>query len=191
MMPRCQAPIPDAILFDYWAGDLPDGDEMNRVEEHLFACGDCSTRLGQMAALGAGLTTLVRQGRVSGIVSRAILNRLQRDGARVRMYWLAPGETVPCAVYPGDDVIVTALRADFSGVETVTLSVTGPEDLPFGRFDDVPVSGARGELLWANPAALLRQIPSMRLELTLTSTGAAPTELGRYALEHSALLPAV
>jgi hypothetical protein len=188
-MPPCQAPITDELLLDYWTRDLPDGpggDDMNRVEEHLFACGDCSARLRQLAALGAGVATLARQGRVSGIVSRAILNRLQRDGARVRMYWLAPGETVPCAVYPGDDVIVTALRADFSGVETVTLSVTGPEDVPFGRFDDVPVSGARGELLWANPAALLNQMPSMRLELTLTSAGAAPTELGRYVLEHTA-----
>ena len=185
----CQAPISDAILFDYWAGDLHDGDGMHRVEEHLFACGDCSARLHQMAALGAGLAALVRQGRVSGIVSRAILNRLQRDGAHVRMFWLAPGETVPCAVFPGDDVIVAALRADFSGVEAVTLSVTGPDDAPFGRCDDVPVSGPRGEVLWANPAALLRQIPSMRLELTLRSTGAAPTELGRYVLEHTASPP--
>jgi hypothetical protein len=123
---------------------------MNRVEAHLFACGDCSARLNQIAALGAGLTALVRQGRVSGIVSRAILNRLQRDGAHVRMFWLAPGETVPCAVFPGDDVIVTALRADFSGVDSVTLSVTGPDDLPFGRCDDVGV-GAAGEVLWPIP----------------------------------------
>jgi len=189
MMLTCQTPIPDDMLLDYWARDLPDGDEMNRVEEHLFTCGDCSARLHQMAALGAGLTALVRQGRVSGIVSRAILNRLQRDGAQVRMFWLAPGETVPCAVFPGDDVVVTALRADFSGVDTVTLSVTGPDDSPFGRCDDVPVSGPRGEVLWANPAALLRQLPSMRLEITLTSTGGAPTELGRYVLEHSASTP--
>jgi hypothetical protein len=189
MMLPCEAPIPDAMLLDYWARDLRDGDEMSRVEEHLFACGDCSARLRQMAALGAGLAALVRQGRVSGIVSRAILTRLQRDGAHVRMFWLAPGETVPCAVFPGDEVIVTALRADFSGVDAVTLSVTGPDDSPFGRCDDVPVSGPRGEVLWANPAALLRQLPSMRLELTLTSTGAAPTELGRYVLEHSASPP--
>ena len=79
--------------------------------------------------------------------------RLQRDGgARVRMFWLAPAETVPCAVFPGDDVIVTALPADSSGVDTVTLLVTGPDDSPFGRLDDVPLAGARGELPWANPA---------------------------------------
>ena len=188
MLP-CQAPVPDATLLDYWAGDILDGDEMNRVEEHLFACADCSARLDQMATLGAGLATLVRQGRMSGFVSRAILNRLQRDGVRVRLFWLAPGETVPCAVFPGDDVIVTALRADFSGVETVTLSVTGGDDSPFGRYDDVPVSGPRGEVLWATPAALVQQLPSMRLELTLTSTGAAPTELGRYVLDHAAAEP--
>jgi hypothetical protein len=188
MMPQCEAPISDGVLLDYWAGDLADGDE-NGVEEHLFACGDCSARVHEMAALGAGLATLARHGRVSGIVSRALLNRLQRDGARVRMYWLAPGETVPCAVYPGDDVIVTALRADFSGVETVTLVVTGPDDSPFGGVENVPVSGAPGELLWANPAALLNQMPSMRLQLTLTSSGAAPVELGRYVLEHSAATP--
>jgi len=49
------------------------------------------------------------------------------------------------------------------------------------------VSGPRGEVLWANPAARLRQLPSMWLELRLTSTGATSTELGRYVLEHSAL----
>jgi hypothetical protein len=188
MMIQCQPRFPTPLL-DYWARDLLDGDERNRVEEHLFACGDCWTRLHQMAALGTGLATLVRQGRVSGIVSRAILNRLQRDGVHVRMFSLMPGETVPCAVFPGDDLIVAALRADFSGMDTVTLSVTGPGGSPFGRYDDVPVSESGGEVLWANPAALVNQMPSMRLELTLTSAGTSRTELGRYVLEHSARTP--
>ena len=58
MMPRCQAPIPDGTLLDYWARDLADGDGTDRVEEHLFACGDCSARLDVLATLGAGLATL-------------------------------------------------------------------------------------------------------------------------------------
>jgi hypothetical protein len=45
MMPTCQSPIPDGTLLDYWARDLADGHETDRVEEHLFACGDCSARL--------------------------------------------------------------------------------------------------------------------------------------------------
>jgi hypothetical protein len=189
MMPRCQAPISDRALLDYWARDLADGDETDRVEEHLFACGDCSARLQRLAALETGLATLVRQGRVSGIVSRALLNRMQRDGVHVRIYSLVPGETVPCAVFPGDDLVVAALRADFSGVAAVTLSVTGPGDSPSGEIDDVPVSGPAAEVLWATPAAVVRQMPSMRLQLTLASAGASRAELGIYVLDHSASTP--
>ena len=189
MMPRCQAPIPDGTLLDYWAGDLAVGDETDRIEEHLFACGDCSARLHSMAALGPGLATLVRQGRISGVVSRALLNRMQRDGIHVRMYSLEPGETVPCAVFPGDDLVVTVLRADFSGVDAVTLSVTGPGESPIARFEDVPVPGPGGEVLWVTPAAVVHEMPSMRLQLTLASAGATRAELGRYVLEHSASTP--
>jgi len=189
MMPRCNAPIPDGTLLDYWARDLADSNEMDGVEEHLFACGECSARLHHMALLGTGLAALARQGRVSGIVSRALLNRMQRDGVHVRLYSLLPGETVPCAVFPGDDLVVAALRADFSGVDTVTLSVTGPGDSPIGEADDVPVSGPDGEVLWATPAAVVRQMPSMRLQLTLAFAGATRAELGRYVLDHSASTP--
>jgi hypothetical protein len=186
MTTECRERIPEATLLDYWAGDIAHGDEMSRLEEHLFACAECSTRLSQLAALGAGLATLARQGRVSGIIPRALFNRLQRDGVHVRMYSLAPGETVPCAVFPGDDLIVTHLRADLSGIDAVTLSVTGPGSEPFSRYEDVPVFEPSGEVLWATPAALVHQMPSMRLELALTSSGDRPTELARYVLEHSA-----
>ena len=190
MTPGCQGPIPEETLLDYWARDLTGGDdETDRVEEHLFACGECSARLHRLAALGSGLVTLVRQGRVSGIVSRALLNRMQHDGIHVRMYSLVPGETVPCAVFPDDDLIVTALRADLSGVEAVTLSVTGPDNSPFSQLDDVPVSGSDGEVFWATPAAVVRRMSSMRLQLTLGSAGTSRAELGRYMLDHSAFTP--
>jgi hypothetical protein len=187
-MPPCSTPIADATLLDYWAREPAEGHEIDRLEEHLFACGDCSARLQALASLNAGLATLVRQGRVSGIVSRALLNRMQRQGLNIRMYSLAPGETVPCCVFPGDDLIVTALRADLSAVETVTLSVSGP-DSPFTQVEGVPVSSPDGEVFWATPADLVRQLPSMRLELTLSSESETRTELGRYVLEHSASTP--
>jgi hypothetical protein len=180
------APIPEVTLLDYWARDLAEGGETERVEEHLFACGDCSDRLRQLAALGAGLSTLVRQGRISGILSRGVLNRLQREGVHVRSFSLAPGETVPCAVFPGDELVVAALRADFSGVDAVTLSVTGPDDSPMARFEDLPAPGPGGELFWATPAAVVHEMPTMRLQLILASAGPARAELGRYVLEHSA-----
>ena len=186
MKPECQAPMPDGTLLDYWARDLAGGDETDRVEEHLFACGECSARLNRIAAVGPGLAALVRQGRISGIVSRTLLNRMQRDGIHVRMYSLMPGETVPCAVFPGDDLVVTALRADFSGVDAVTLSVTGTGDSSFSQLDNVPVPGPDAELFWATPAAVVRRMTSTRLQLTLASAGDTGAELGRYVLDHSA-----
>ena len=134
-MPGCSAPIADDTLLDYWVRDVTASDETDPIEEHLYACGDCSARLHQMASLGAGLAALVRLGRVTGIMSRSLLNRLQRDGVHVRLYSLSPGETVPCAVFPGDDLVVTALRADFSAADAVTLSVMGPGGSSIGRAD--------------------------------------------------------
>ena len=186
MMQDCRTPIPESTLIDYWTRDVADESETDRVEEHLFACGDCSARLQSLAALGTGLVKLVRQGRVAGIVSRGLLNRMQRDGVHVRMYSVLPGEIVPCGVFPGDDLVIVAMAADFSGAEAVRLSVTGPGTSSMAEIASAPVSGLDRELLWATPASAIRQLPSMRVQLTLWSAGPTPTLLGSYALEHSA-----
>ena len=183
-MATCNEPVSERMLLDYWVNDLPDETERDRIETHLFACGDCSARLEQLAALGTAVATLAREGRIPGIVSRTVLNRLQRDGARVRMFSLEPGETVPCAIFPGDDLVVASLRADFSGVDAVTVSVTGAGGSLFAQFEDVPAPGPGGEVLWATSATVVREMPSMRLEISLVSCGDTRTELGRYVLEH-------
>lgn len=188
-MGTCNAPLSDETLLGYWVCDTS-ADETDQIEKHLFECAECTARLEQTASFGMGLKDLVRQGRLSGMVSRALLNRLQRDGLNLRLYSLAPGETVPCTVFPGDDLVAASLHADFSGVRSVSLSVIGPDSSTLGEFNDVPVSGADGELVWALPAALVRQFPSQRLRLTLTSTDLDRAVLGEYVLEHSAFDPA-
>jgi hypothetical protein len=45
------------------------------------------------------------------------------------------------------------------------------------------------ELLWVLPATVVRQMPSMRLRVTLASVGATRAELGTYVLDHSASTP--
>jgi mannose-6-phosphate isomerase-like protein (cupin superfamily) len=87
------------------------------------------------------------------------------------------------------DLVVTALRADFSGVDALTLSVTGAAGTPIARFDDVPMPGPGGEVFYVTPAAVVTEMPSARVELTLASAGATSVELGRYVLEHTALPP--
>ena len=58
-----------------------------------------------------------------------------------------------------------------------------------GQLVQLQISGPDGEVLWATPAAVVRQMPSMRLQLTLASGGTTRAELGRYVLDHSASTP--
>ena len=177
--------ISDESLLAYWL-DETDAAATDSVETHLFTCGTCVARLEQLQSLHAGIAALGREGRVAGLVSRSLLNRLQRDGVRVRLYTVSPGETVPCAIFPDDDLVVTALRADFTHADRVALSMVGPETPLVGR-EEVPVSPSDNEVLWALSAAHGRTLPSMRLEVTLTTTGNDPQVLGEYVLEHTSI----
>ena len=183
MTAACASPIADERLIDYWTGDLPAADEP-ALEEHLLSCADCSARLEGVASVAGGVAALARQGRISGIISRALLNRLQRDGVRVRQFTLDPGEAVPCAAFPGDDVVVTSLNANLTGVRAVSLRVAGPGDVPVGAIDDIPVAAAATGVLWATPGAFVRSMPSQQLRLTLRSADDAGI-LGEYVLEHT------
>ena len=183
MTPACASPIADARLIDYWTGELPAAEEPS-IEEHMFACADCSARLEAVAALAGGVAALARQGRISGIISRALLNRLQRDGVRVRQYTLDPGETVPCAAFPGDDVVVTVLNANLAGVRAVSLRMTGPDDAVMAAIDDIPVSASPTGVLWATPGALIRSLPSQRVRLTIRSADGAGL-IAEYGLDHT------
>ena len=186
MTAACLAPVADETMVDYWSGGLlPQQSEA--IEEHVFGCASCAARLDAVSSMAAGITSLARQGRVSGVISRATLNQLQRDGVRVRVYSLMPGDVVPCAVFPDDDLIVTSLRGNFAGVDAVTLSVTGSTPLSGVVLDDIPVSAAEGELLWATPGVLIRQMPTSRLTLTVTA-GRANERIGEVrARSHRAV----
>jgi len=183
MTPPCASPIADERWLDYWTGAVP-LEESAAIEEHLFSCAECSTRLEAVTSLGAGVAALARQGRITGIISRSLLNRLQRDGVRVRQYTLDPGETVPCAAFAGDDVIVTSLNANLAGVRAVSLSVRGAGGTPIGEIDDVPVSASAQGVMWATPGAIVRAMPSQLVHLTLRSADDAAI-LGEYVLDHS------
>ena len=182
MTAACDRSVSDDRLIEYWSRELPPA-ESDEVEEHLFACAECAARLDHIASLGIGVSRLARAGRISGIISRTLLNRLQREGVRVRVFSLAPGETVPCTAFPDDDLVVISLRGDFTGVDAVTVSVSGLPDVGTAALDEVPVSTLEGEVLWATPGAAVRRIPSSLVTLTLT-TGSG-RQLGTYVLDHS------
>ncbi len=186
MTSPCDAPVSDDDLLDYWIHAI-DGQDAERIEEHLFTCASCSARFQAMATLGVGLTALARRGRISGIVSRSLLNHLQRDGVHVRQFVLAPGERVPCAAFPDDDLVVIALRADFAASEAVTVRLTAADDTLVNEVRDVPVVATDVELLWATPGESIRRMSSARLRLTVRSQSSQPAVPAEYELDHTAL----
>src|SRR5262245_24499159 len=98
-------------LADYWTSDIATA-EIERLEAHVFECTRCSRLLAETEQLRTVLGDLARSGSVQAFVTDAVLNRLAREGVRVRTYSLGPGETVRCAVWADDEVLVTRLRGD-------------------------------------------------------------------------------
>jgi hypothetical protein len=182
---RCMAPVELADIADYWAGDLQRL-AADRIEEHVFACRECQRRVVEGEALARGIVAVVREGRFQSTVTDAVLNRLARDGVRMRIYAVGPGDVVPCAIWADDDLVVTRIRADFAGVESVTVVTRLASGEEISRLPDLPVRPGQHETIEAISASLLRQLPSTRIHITVTGRAAdVERTLGEYVLEHA------
>jgi anti-sigma factor RsiW len=175
-----------ADLTDYAAGELSAA-EAATLEEHLFSCADCGARAAEFDALVRAIRPAVQSSEVGGFVTDAVLNRLARDGVRVRSFALSPGVTVPCAVWDGDEVMALRLRADFGDAGEITLSqrVAGAEVIrATGQ-----VAVIHGEVIYALPAAWVRQLPLLEVEVLLTAReDGQDRPIGSYTLFHGGSL---
>jgi len=174
-------------LTDYAAGDLQ-GDAAVALEEHLFSCADCAARAAEFDALVRAVPHALRSAEVGGFVTDAVLNRLAREGVRIRTFVLSPGAIVPCAVWEEDELMVLRLRADFSGAGELTLSQhSGGTELV--RLTTQAVVPPHGELIHLTPAALIRQLPEVEIDVVLTASDEGQQrEIGRYTLLHGGSL---
>jgi hypothetical protein len=171
-------------LLDYWVGDL-DQDSAERVEVHIFECAECANRLADIATLAAAVAEAVRGARVQSIVSDAVLNKLSRDGVRIRTYAPERGTFIPCAIWPEDDLVVSRLRGDFSGYDELTLVLKADDGPELSRNVDIPLISGTREILTATSASHLRRLPSMRVRLIVSGRrGGTEQVIGEYGLEH-------
>ena len=187
-MADCTNAISSADIFEYWAGELVPSDE-ERIEEHAFTCASCAAALAEGGALTSGLRRLVRSGTFHSLVSESVLNRLARDGTRIRTFSVRPGDVVPCAVWDGDDVIVTRLRGDFSGVDTVSVVATLGSGQELSRSDGIVVRPGQEELIEATSAEWIRQLPATTVRFRVTTMQEGLERLlGEYTLAHAGSL---
>jgi hypothetical protein len=187
-MAQCTHPISSADIVDYWAGELEARDE-GRIEDHIFACAACAAALAQGEALADGVRSVVRSETFQSLITESVLNRLAREGARVRTYTVSPGDVVPCAVWDGDDMVVTRLRGDFSGLDSVSVVATLGNGQELSRSDDIPIHPGQGELISATAAELLRHLPATTVRFLVTGNRGGDNQLvGEYTLEHAGSL---
>ena len=175
-----------ADLTDYAAGELEEP-AAGPVEEHLFSCGDCAARAAELDALVRAVRPAVQSAEVGGLMTDALLNRLSRDGVRVRSYVLAPGTVVPCAVWDGDELMALRLRGELGGIESVTVShrIGGTE---VSRVS-ADIGDSCRELILTVPAAWVRELPVATVQVLLTATNGSDEHLiGTYTLVHGGAL---
>ena len=175
-------------LTDYAAGDLGETDAA-AIEAHLFTCADCGARASALDALVRAMPAAVRSADVGGFVTDAVLNRLSRDGVRVRTFALAPDAVVPCAVWEDDELMALRLRGDFGGATEFTLlQRVGGTDLV--RVTSEVTPSPHGEVIYVMPAESIRHLPVVDVDILLTTVDGGGTQrtVGRYTLVHGGAL---
>jgi anti-sigma factor RsiW len=176
-----------ANLTDYAAGELSEA-EAAAIEEHLFSCADCGARAAEFDALLRAIPRAVRSAEIGGFVTDDVLNRLAREGVRVRTYALSPGAVVACAVWDDDEVMALRLRGDFGGAAEFTMSqrIGGKEVI---RTTGHVAASSHGEIMYAIPASWVRQLPVTEVEVFLTANeDGEERPVGSYTLVHGGSL---
>src|SRR5262245_15708625 len=185
MTTRPSACVSIGELSDYWTTDISP-EEIERIESHVFECSACTQLLADADLLRKGIGDVARTGGFQAFVTDSLLNQFARDGVRVRSYVMDAGGSVQCAVWDDDDVLVTRLRADFTGVSAVDAVLRLDTGEEWGRAADIPVPEGSREVIMALPAELVRRAPEVPIRLTLRSSDASSDEtpLAEYTFDH-------
>jgi hypothetical protein len=182
---RCAIAAPTATLLAYWLRELEGGEE-SQLEEHLFACEDCSARLRDLARLGEGIRHAARAGTLHAVVSAPFVERLQGAGLRVRRYDLQPGGSVLCTATANDDAVVAYLHASLKDVERLDLLVHDSVTNARWRLEDIPFDPAASEVVLAPSVVGLRRSPKTTQTMRLVAVaGNEERPIAEYTFNHT------
>jgi hypothetical protein len=177
-----------ATLVDYWAHALAP-DAVERAEEHLFDCDRCAQRSESVRALADGVAQVVR--RRGGLVlslTESLVERLGRDGIRMRHHRVKPGERIACTVGADEDLLVTWL--DVPRVDgRLDLARYAPDGTLLARTQDLPTDPS-GRVIYALPAEAAREWPTMEMEVhAIAVEPSGERVVARYLFDHTAFKP--
>jgi hypothetical protein len=130
-------------LVALWAGDLDESEAMS-IDEHVFGCDACTAASTRLAQLVGGLRETI-----PFVISHAHRDRLAADGSRIRVTRVEPNATAHAHFAPEVDLLVHALRGDFSLAERVDISISSPTDPRRIVVQEVAFDRESGEILIA------------------------------------------
>jgi hypothetical protein len=175
--------LPD--LLAYRLGEMDQAAEF-RLEEHLFACGECSDRLARLEQLASAIGHELRQGHLGALLPATFVQRLKNDGVRVREYRMGPGGSINCTITPDDDLVVTHLHAQLANVHRLDVIIEEGEGGSRSRLEDVAFDPASDAVVLFPASAEVRKLGRATLRVELIAVGDdAERVLGRYTLNHS------
>jgi hypothetical protein len=181
----CSTPIDDATLAGYWMAELP-ADAEQSVEEHLLACDECGGRLREIAALAEGIRGVIRVGALRVVLSRAFLERLAREGLRIREYAPPAGGDVACTVTPADDLVTGRLAADLADAHRLDLAICDAGGTELGRLSDIPFNSKGHEVIVNESTEFLRTLGNVVFRMKLLAVDESGERLlGEYTFRHS------
>lgn len=190
MNPECPAPLDPQTLLAYWLGEL-DSEAEAGVEQHYLGCGQCSARLQELAAIANGVRALVRDGRITAVVTESFVHRLLQRGLRVRQYRVPWNGAVHCTVAAEDDFVIARLEAPLEGVQRVDLESSDPEGGAAQRLEDIPFVSDSGGVMLSTSLGLLHALPKCSLRVRLLAMdGESERTLGEYTFHHTPHLDA-
>ncbi len=172
----------DDALLAWWLDEL-DETAAAEVEEHLFECEQCATRLREIVRLGGAVRQTLLEGRIATAVAPAFVERLRGAGLKLREYRPESGASVYCTIAPEDDLVISHLRASLEGVRQLDLEIDA--DGQTHRLAHVPFDAASGEVTFIPPAALLRPLSFATQRMRLFAvTPSAQRLIGEYTFNH-------
>ena len=182
---RCKSPLAPSTLADYWLAELQNPEE-EFVEEHLFACQDCSQELQDLVGLVETIRSITRKGSLQVVISGTFLERLRADGLNIRQYEVSPGGSVACTITDKDDLVISRIAADMAGARQVDISECDVEGREVRRVRDIPLVGANNEVVWSQPTDWLRSAGNEVFRFRLIAVEEAQERvLGEYTFNHS------
>lgn len=186
----CVKPVDAAILADYWLAALPESEE-EAIEEHLFACDECGTRLREMISLANAIRDLARDGSLLMVVSDAFLKCAAEEGLRIREYAPPAGGSIACTVTAEDDFLIGRLTADLSAATRVDLCICDEHGMERFRLADIPFDAASGSVAFQQSITYAKAASSETMVARLVAFDDSGSErlLGEYTFNHTRTLP--